>query len=530
MGLQSESESRIRQGVGRILHSLWTEGGIDDSGLAAPLFDGRVDVLGSYVMGLMDNDEDDEDDVVENNGSSCYIDRVEKERRHTNTNWPPQNEHGSWTLDIPRMHCRDLSYDRFTGQFMYPNLPVLIQGLTDDWRACREWVTVAKNEDNDNDNKEGTDNKLPRYIPNLNYLAQEFGSDSVSVQMQTHKGLGPTRPTPCDDMTVQEYVDWWMSHHSSQQNQQDKTTGVSSSGSDASFPSSSPPRETTPLLYLKDWKFVAAHPQYNAYEWPIYFRDDWLNQATGHAYKFVYLGPAGTSTVLHADVLNSFSWSANVCGTKLWYLVPSPCTYLLYDCFGQRLATHLFADGCGGTDGDKQNDKKENATFAQYATFAQCLFPGLAKARKYAIRVRQERGDTIFVPSRWHHTVENIEDTLSINHNWLNRANFHFSLDKLRSEVEALQNVAREETGVTSDVQVFSGNNAQVEDDVELVWQITLMKLRELQQDRSLKLPQSRIEATQADGRNNCLPAASQMTQILDQIVAALPILGAREP
>ena len=35
----------------------------------------------------------------------------------------------------------------------------------------------------------------------------------------------------------------------------------------------------------------------------------------------------------------------------------------------------------------------------------------------------QRRGEVIFVPSGWHHQVENVEDTISINHNWFNAAN-----------------------------------------------------------------------------------------------------------
>ena len=37
--------------------------------------------------------------------------------------------------------------------------------------------------------------------------------------------------------------------------------------------------------------------------------------------------------------------------------------------------------------------------------------------------VIQESGDIIFAPSLWHHQVHNLEDTLSINHNWFNAAN-----------------------------------------------------------------------------------------------------------
>jgi hypothetical protein len=35
-------------------------------------------------------------------------------------------------------------------------------------------------------------------------------------------------------------------------------------------------------------------------------------------HRFVYVGRRGSRTLLHADVMRSFSWSANVCGRKLW--------------------------------------------------------------------------------------------------------------------------------------------------------------------------------------------------------------------
>ena len=63
------------------------------------------------------------------------------------------------------------------------------------------------------------------------------------------------------------------------------------------------------------------------------------------------------------------------------------------------------------------------------------LFPGLKVARKVAFEVIQETGETIFVPSGWHHTVENLEDTLSINHNWLNGYNLKGSWEKLKREL-----------------------------------------------------------------------------------------------
>ena len=40
----------------------------------------------------------------------------------------------------------------------------------------------------------------------------------------------------------------------------------------------------------------------------------------------------------------------------------------------------------------------------------------------------------IFVPSGWHHTVLNLEDTLSVNHNWLNSFNCQRAWTVLRAD------------------------------------------------------------------------------------------------
>lgn len=39
--------------------------------------------------------------------------------------------------------------------------------------------------------------------------------------------------------------------------------------------------------------------------------------------------------------------------------------------------------------------------------------------------VIQRAGQTVFVPSGWHHQVWNLEDTISVNHNWFNGCNIH---------------------------------------------------------------------------------------------------------
>ena len=51
------------------------------------------------------------------------------------------------------------------------------------------------------------------------------------------------------------------------------------------------------------------------------------------------MGAAGTRTKLHCDVVNSFSWSANVCGSKRWRFLPAAETSLLRDVFGEDVAS-----------------------------------------------------------------------------------------------------------------------------------------------------------------------------------------------
>lgn len=78
-------------------------------------------------------------------------------------------------------------------------------------------------------------------------------------------------------------------------------------------------------------------------------------------YRFVYLGPKGSWTPLHHDVLASYSWSTNLCGVKRWLLFPPEATPLLYDNLGLNLAT----DAREGSEDDRRTD----------------VFPNLAKAR-----------------------------------------------------------------------------------------------------------------------------------------------------
>lgn len=369
-------EIQHRQEISRYIYALWTLNGSDESGLAAPLLDSRIDTLGMYVS-FADFHEDYD---------SC----------------------SNATVDY--CHYSELSYHDFSENYMLPNIPVIIHGLTNTWKSACEWVDATGK-------------------PDLLTLAALFGADVANVHVQSHPGFSHARPHQ-ENWTLQDYALWWYEHSEATQKDQE-------------------------LLYLKDYTFVALHPDYHAYDWPVYFQDDWLNGYTRDAYKFVYVGPTGTSTRLHADVLRSFSWSTNVCGMKRWYLIPPQYTYLLYDVFSRHLASHLQ---CTDT----------------------TMYPGLAQARRYAIEVIQESGETIFVPSGWHHTVENLAPTLSINHNWLNGTNIHWSWEKLKSELESLSKDVSRTSGETLTTDSPTKGSSQIGDDLMLLWMILSTKARRI--------------------------------------------------
>uniref|UniRef100_A0A453ET29 JmjC domain-containing protein n=1 Tax=Aegilops tauschii subsp. strangulata TaxID=200361 RepID=A0A453ET29_AEGTS len=59
-------------------------------------------------------------------------------------------------------------------------------------------------------------------------------------------------------------------------------------------------------------------------------------------------------------------------------------------------------------------------------------FPEFNKAEW--IECIQEQNEIIFVPSGWYHQVYNLEDTISINHNWFNAYNLHWVWNLLHED------------------------------------------------------------------------------------------------
>ncbi|PNF41558.1 hypothetical protein B7P43_G12093 [Cryptotermes secundus] len=127
------------------------------------------------------------------------------------------------------------------------------------------------------------------------------------------------------------------------------------------------------------------------------------------------MGPKGSWTPLHADVFTSFSWSVNVCGRKRWLLFPPGEELCLQDRFGQ-----LIYDA---TAPELQDEKK----YPRYKELCS------------SEEIIQETGEAIFIPSGWHHQVWNLEDTISINHNWVNGCNIETMWASLKDNLMAVK-------------------------------------------------------------------------------------------
>lgn len=237
---------------------------------------------------------------------------------------------------IPRVSC--ISTLDFRRSYMDRNEPCLVERVGKDW-DLRRYVDSSG-------------------APDLELLATTYGNVEVPVKDAATGTVA--------SMTLAAFARVW----------REKTA------------------EDKMRYYLKDWHF-RLDGLGDLAPVPALFADDWLSGARDMDYHFVYLGAASTRTALHCDVVNSFSWSANVCGSKRWRFLPACETALLRDAFGDDVAP----------------------TFGP----STARYPRRGEAAP--IEIVQRAGTAIFVPSGWYHDVENLDDCLSVNCNWANASN-----------------------------------------------------------------------------------------------------------
>ncbi|KAK1947803.1 JmjC domain-containing protein 4 [Phytophthora citrophthora] len=260
-----------------------------------------------------------------------------------------------------------LSYEDFCARYMAPNRPVLLRNVTDKW-----FPKAAQWRDGQRINfKHLKEHYGPALAPVVSGDVEEYGSQDRWT------------------MRLDEYLD------------------LVENG-------------TAGKKYLKDWHFVHAFG-HDIYSYgvrlfkiysttPPFFKDDWLNWWWDHKekgdsdYRFVYLGELDVIALVallevgHRSTKTSFVRTVNVCGRKEWVFFHPDDESKLKDSFGRFVVPDV-------TRGEIDCDK----------------YPRFHEAKP--IYVIQETGDAIFVPSGWYHQVKNLEDTISINHNWFNGYN-----------------------------------------------------------------------------------------------------------
>lgn len=151
---------------------------------------------------------------------------------------------------------------------------------------------------------------------------------------------------------------------------------------------------TTPACsyYAKDIHLERLFPASDLFCFPSEFADDWLGDYFKYLhpeddYTFLYVGGPQSSTGFHCDVLHSCSVSHNITGAKLWTLwPPHPALRKLQEC---------------------DSNGYDNITLSKSL---------IEMPRSELI---QQEGETIFVPSGWFHTVQNLSPlVISVNKNW----------------------------------------------------------------------------------------------------------------
>ncbi|XP_072808682.1 2-oxoglutarate and iron-dependent oxygenase JMJD4 isoform X2 [Vicugna pacos] len=216
--------------------------------------------------------------------------------------------------------------------------------------------------------------------PNFDYLLQNYGHLVVPV---ANCGVQEYNSNPKEHMPLRDYISYWKEY----------IQGNYSS-----------PRG---CLYLKDWHLCRDSSAEDVFTLPVYFSSDWLNEYWDvlgvDDYRFVYMGPGGTC------------WSVNICGRKKWFFFPP----------GQE---EFLRDSRGGLPYDVTSPTLLDGHL--HARLGHCNPP---------LEVTQEAGEMVFVPSGWHHQVHNLEDTISINHNWVNGCNLANMWHFLQQELCAVQ-------------------------------------------------------------------------------------------
>ncbi|GAV83265.1 LOW QUALITY PROTEIN: F-box domain-containing protein/Cupin_8 domain-containing protein, partial [Cephalotus follicularis] len=164
-------------------------------------------------------------------------------------------------------------------------------------------------------------------------------------------------------------------------------------------------------LYIFDDKFGEAAPGLlKDYTVPHLFLEDFfdvLDKDNRPPFRWFIIGPERSGASWHVDPALTSAWNTLLCGRKRWALYPPGRVPL-------GVTVHVNEE-----DGDVNIETPSSLQW--WLDF----YPLLADEDK-PIECTQLPGETIFVPSGWWHCVLNLENTVAVTQNFVNKKNFEF--------------------------------------------------------------------------------------------------------
>lgn len=130
----------------------------------------------------------------------------------------------------------------------------------------------------------------------------------------------------------------------------------------------------------------------------------YVHPVTGSAAPTLFLAAKGTGSALHVDFMQTHFWMALCQGSKHWRLLPREDLAMLYPMYLTDL------NPCFPVELDALADASERE-----------VRPALQAAELWEVTLQP--GDVIFVPGGWPHQVSNLELSLAISANFIDRTN-----------------------------------------------------------------------------------------------------------
>ncbi|MEO7653004.1 MAG: cupin-like domain-containing protein [Bryobacteraceae bacterium] len=183
------------------------------------------------------------------------------------------------------------------------------------------------------------------------------------------------------------------------------------------LPSLDPPGPPDTPLYLA-WNSFALHPELlNDIELSPAFVEDWLPSLPAPFHKVLsavknyfsaglLIGPKDSQIGLHADILHTHAYLAQLVGRKRCMLFSPADTAAIYR---------------GKIDPDRP-DLEKFPLFRSATAFESVLEPG----------------EVLFIPSGWWHHVVALEKSITVNYNFFNSVNFAAYLTDVLRELPAI--------------------------------------------------------------------------------------------